>query len=504
MFRDARTVEEGSLIERDLCVIGAGAVGITLALEFADSSHSVCLLESGGIQANPAAQELCSGELFSDFLPSASNYVGATRLRHFGGSTNHWTGFCRPLDPIDFEVRPWIAHSGWPFDHTHLEPYYTRAAALLEIHPWDYALEALAPERGRPLRFEPATPLETHTWHFSSPPTRFGPKHRDRLAAARRIEVYLHANAVELVPDRDATRVESVEVATLGGHRFRVKARHFVLAAGGLENPRLLLLSKRGGERGLGNAHDLVGRYFMDHLFQLQDPALAAFAETPEALAFYQQPWPEPRLGHPALGLLALAPDLQRKHRVPNHAFGRLTPLPAGARTPLGQLVGAAAASLARPPGEPAPSFEAFLGISTEPLPDPSNRVRLGDSRDALGLRRIRLDWNVTPADRQGIEQALQVFAAALGQSLRGRVRVRIGPGYDWSRLQISHHHVGTTRMHADPKRGVGAANGRVHGLANLYIGGSSVFPTAGHANPTFTILALTLRLADHLSQVLT
>ena len=224
---------------------------------------------------------------------------------------------------------------------------------------------------------------------------------------------------------------------------------------------------------------------------------------TPEALAFYREPWPEPSLGHPALGLLALAPELQRKHRVPNHAFGRLTPLPPEARTPLGQLVGAAAASLAGPPGEPAPCFEAFLGISTEPLPDPSNRVRLGDSRDALGLRRIRLDWNVTPADRQGIEQALQVFAAALGQSLRGRVRVRIGPGYDWSRLQISHHHIGTTRMHADPKRGVVAASGRVHGLANLYIGGSSVFPTAGHANPTFSIVALTLRLADHLSQVL-
>jgi choline dehydrogenase-like flavoprotein len=503
MFRDARTVEEGSLIERDLCVIGAGAVGITLALEFADSPHSVCLLESGGTQPDPAAQELCSGELFSNFVPAASNYVGSTRQRQFGGSTNHWTGFCRPLDPIDFEARPWISHSGWPFDHTQLEPYHSRAAALLEIHPWDYALEALAPERGRPLRFEPTTPLETHTWHFSSPPTRFGPKHRDRLAVTRRIEVFLHANAVELVPDRDATRIESVEVATLGGPRFRVKARHFVLAAGGLENPRLLLLSKRGGERGLGNAHDLVGRYFMDHLFQLHDPALAAFAGTPEALIFYQEPLPEPRLGHPALGLLALAPELQRKHRIPNHAFGRLTLLPPEAHTLVGQLVGAAAASLAGPPGQPAPSFEAFLGISTEPLPDPSNRVRLGDGRDALGLRRIRLDWDVTEADRRGIEQGLQVFAAALGQSLRGRVRVRIGPGYDWSRLQISHHHIGTTRMHADPKRGVVNADGRVHGLANLYIGGSSVFPTAGHANPTFTILALTLRLADHLSQVL-
>ena len=144
MFRDARSIEEGSLIERDLCVIGAGAVGITLALELANSPHSVCMLESGGIQADAAGQELSSGELFSNFVPAASNYVGSTRLRHFGGSTNHWTGFCRPLDPLDFEARPWIAHSGWPFDHTQLEPYYTRAAALLEIQPWDYALEALA------------------------------------------------------------------------------------------------------------------------------------------------------------------------------------------------------------------------------------------------------------------------------------------------------------------------------------------------------------------------
>jgi choline dehydrogenase-like flavoprotein len=506
VFRDARSIRPGSVVDCDLCVVGAGAAGITLARELRATGLRLCVLESGGMQPDPSSQSLYAGRVSGQLLEPGSEYLSATRLRYFGGSTNHWEGFCRPLDPIDFEERPWIPHSGWPFDHGHLEPWYRRAAQVLEIAPFGYGLGQLRPARGRPLALPAETELETRVVHFS-PPTRFGARYRSELREAENVHVLLHANAVELRSDAEASRVEHVEVATLPGTRFRVRARGYVLAAGGIENARLLLCSNSVQASGLANHNDRVGRFFMDHLFQEYDPGVVVMTAPARDMAFYSAPHRDRFLGHASLGLLVFSADAQRRHRLPNHGIAGFRPLAPGSEPPLGREVASAAADLARlapgGPGRGVHPFRAHLGITSEPLPHPDNRVTLADDTDALGVRRARLHWSLGSEEKESLVRTVEVFARALGSSLQGRARVQLSSRYRWSRMRTSSHHVGTTRMHRDPRRGVVDPDGRTHGVANLYVAGSSVFPTAGQANPTLTLVALTLRLAEHLKRVL-
>ena len=524
-FTDARTVEAGAEIGTDLCIVGAGAAGIALAREFVGAPFRVVLLESGDVRFARRPQRLYVGD--NAGLP---NYATAhSRFRVFGGSTTRWPGQCRPLDAIDFESRDWVPFSGWPFDRAHLEPWYRRAGAVCHLSADDF--EPAAWQGGAPALPLDGDDLEPILFQFGHP-TDFGRIYRSELETAANIETLLHANAVEIVPEAGCREVRAVTVRTFAGSQFQVRARAVVLACGGIENARLLLASNRYAPAGLGNEHDLVGRFFMDHPYLTTGylaPADPAHARGLHVIDTFKRVGWEQRahLGY------ALAEGVQRQERlngcsayfirrlhsetapeyfsaggksfahlrdfltdkVPDKQIGRhLRNLALGYRD-VGITLARRTADLVRPKRCLA------LRIIPEATPCPDSRVTLSDARDELGMPRVRVDWRLNPDDRRGLERLRAALQAAVRE--RGLGTLVDDPSEDetgWpASMMGGKHHIGTTRMHADPKQGVVDPDCRVHSLANLYVAGSSVFPTSGYANPTLTIVALALRLADHL-----
>jgi choline dehydrogenase-like flavoprotein len=494
--------------------VGAGAAGISMALEWIGARQRVLLLEGGGFDFEPAMQELYRGENVG--LPYYPMH--AARLHYFGGTTGHWAGFCSTFDPIDFEPRAWVPHSGWPIRRAELDPFYARAQRVLELGPYEYGAEdwqrrdpALAP-----------LPLDrravwTKMWQFSAP-TRFGTRYRAPVVAAPNVHLYTYANVCEIEANESATAVEGLRVRTLDGKEHRVRARRYVLACCSIQNARLLLASNRQAAAGLGNAHDLVGRYFMEHL-EMPSGDLVLDARHAANTTMYAFDFGRTK----ARGELALSAAVQREHHVLN-ATVSLEPGTAGEAVKStfqwmspermeamrawekGGRVGPSPLDL---PDQPAATTPAgprrFFHLMTrqEQAPNPESRVTLSRERDALGVPRARLDWRLTSLDRRSFAAFYEVLGRELGKSGVGRVQM-----YDWvlaggaswpTNLSGGWHHMGTTRMHEDPKQGVVDANCRVHGVGNLYVAGPAVYPTAGAVNPTLTLVALTLRLSDHL-----
>jgi choline dehydrogenase-like flavoprotein len=531
MLIDARAIPTGTVINADVAVVGAGAAGISLALDLADRGLAVCLLESGGTEPDWEIQSLYSGR--SVGLPHCA--LDVCQLRYLGGNTNAWGGWCRPLEEIDFEQRPWVENSGWPFPIADLMPYYTRAHEICQSRD-DYVLKhAIAELRhplAEPLSFDPSK-LETVVYRFS-PPTRFGEEYRRRLKNESSLRCLLHANVLGIKADATASTVVRLSAGTLGGVRFEVAAKRYVLAAGGIENARLLLLSNDVAGAGLGNRHDLVGRFYMDHphttrrlivpsrrmrsglyseLFRakriMARIALSDEMQRRDHLLGYSANLHPVYFGHDSPGWAALrdtARSLSRSRR--SDPFHRLPPYGRKGVTVRQWIEMArypartAAAGLLRIL-KPNRFISAFtLESKPEQAPNPASRVSLDDQSDAFGLRRIKVDWRMLPIDRRTAVRGEEIVDAELQ---------RLGIGAlaplphdeieDWpENLESGWHQLGTTRMHSDERLGVVDAKGRVHGITNLYVAGGSVFPTGGTAPPTLTIVALALRLAAHLS----
>jgi choline dehydrogenase-like flavoprotein len=522
---DARTLPPDAELDCDICVIGGGPAGITLARRWIDKPVRVTLLESGGLEVKRRSQNLARGTNVG--LPYIPLHV--TRLRCLGGSTARWTGWCRPLDPIDFEVRDWIPDSGWPFGPEQLATYYRGAHELCELGTYRYDAEPWTGAIGPSLPVSTG-PLRTRIFHHS-PPTHFGVAYREQLDDARNVTVYLNATLLGLQAD-EGGRISSGAAAVQGGVRLTVRSRIFVLAAGGIENARIMLLSD-SGRGGLGNQRGLVGRYFMEH------PILftGTFEPDPPDRDVTLYTFPPNRVETPDLRgriVAALAPtaDVLRRERIGNCAVylmrreshktmpdyftagvASLHELGAAARrleAPEGTLrhlkrvlaeLGPAARTTARAWQVPAPAGRYALKVYLEPFPNPSSRVELSGDRDRFGQPRARVHWRLTESDRRTLRRLLEITRTEMERTGSGRVRV-MGADTDdgWPpTLSGGSHHMGVTRMHADPDRGVVDPDCRVHGLSNLYVAGSSVFPTAGYANPTLTVIALALRLADHL-----
>lgn len=495
MLQDARTLRNGERLSTDVCIIGAGAAGITLARELSKTQLDVCLLESGGLEYDAATQDLYRGAVVGQHYQK----LEGTRTRFFGGSTNCWAGFCRPLDPIDFTERAWLPHSGWPFGRSELDPFYARAHAVLRLGPFDY-------EPGRWSKSDAALldlsagPLQNHVFQYGDGPIRMGTAYRNELRKAPRIRVLLHANAAEIELDADGAAVNDVRVQCLGGPSFRVSARRTILAAGGIENPRLLLASASVQRQGIGNSSDLVGRFFMEHPHLRFHATL--LARSPRAFEFYEMRKVGVKL---ARGVLVPREAWLKRERLLNHSV-QLRESDGGEGQAFVQALAAAAAETddwAGAAGSPGPAKLYPLIFHCEQAPNPASRVTLGSERDALGMWRARLDWRLQEIDQRSAARAHQAVAQALGLSRAGRVQVTLDRKSATWPLDMTggNHHMGTTRMHRDPKRGVVDERSYVHGVRNLLVAGSSVFPTAGAANPTLTIVALALRMADQLKR---
>lgn len=455
-------------IETDLCIIGAGAAGITLARQFDGSSLRVCLVESGGLEFSEEQQALYKAEVVGRRYPT-----DVSRLRYFGGTTNHWTGVCGLLDPMDFEPRPWMGSPGWPISRNNLLPYYQRTHDILDLGDFNYDPDDLAPGITG-LGFDEDKLVPRVLRH--SVPTRFASKYGQQLLDSDNILGLIHANVVDFNTNKTGTDLHSIQVASLTGNTASIKARVFVLACGGLENPRLML-SASGPHGGLGNRHDQVGRYFSDHVHFNRMGMLVADGQWWRDLQLERSGDNRPFVA------LALGEKVQREEQLVNHRTGFwATDCPDGVRTDRVCL--------------------SLIG-ECEQVSRADNRVTLSSQRDALGMRRIRLHWTISERERKTMLRALVLLAEELGRMGLASVRLEpiLSPDQFTDRIWIGSHHMGTTRMSERPEDGVVDEDCRVHGIDNLYVAGSSVFPASGQVNPTNTIVALALRLADHLQQ---
>ena len=527
MLRDGRTITAGDRIDTDVCIIGAGPAGITVALALAETDLRVCLLESGDRDLTKEGQRLADGRSvgYSYYrLPKA-------RARAFGGSSRLWPldeGWrARPLDPVDFEARDWVPHSGWPFDHTELAPYYPRAQELCDLGPFDYSAERWAGPDTPPL---PLDGERAQTTVFQLGSTDFS-RHWDRLVGAPTVQLITHASVQSLSAQRAPGPVEHVQVTGGPGRQFVVQAKSYVLATGGLDNARLLLLSRSANPAGMGNGHDLVGRFFTERL-----SLRSGHVEAPEELIDRHAPLYTTRAveGARVEATLRLPDEVIRRERLRNCTFFLLArprvfasegfrsvatlvrgaerqPFPAGVGGYIRNLVADAprmarelpALVKARRTGEAPPRILA-LRPQAEQSPLPDSRVTLDpDTRDAVGMPRVRLHWRVADDDRASIRRHQELLGAELERAGVGSVQMPLGDEDPPAQFEGNKHHMGTTRMHRDPAHGVVDGDGRLHEAPNLFVAGSSTFPTPGCSNPTLAIVALSLRLAEHLKQEL-
>jgi choline dehydrogenase-like flavoprotein len=533
-------------IDADICIVGAGAAGLSIARSFIGSSLSVCVLESGGFSVDDQNQVLNNGVSvgISEFDAEFS------RIRIFGGTSYFWGGGCIPLSSMD--RRDWVPHDGWPIDFEELKPWYQRAREFCGLQAHDFSEDTfLSRPHYAPLQFN--TPDIVNKIYTTSPYS-FGDTYKEEFERAANISVVLYANLLELQASAGARSVSQGRIGSLTGRTGHVRARHFVLAGGGIENARMLLLSDSLNAAGLGNDHDQVGRYFMDHptckLGKLYTD------DSDRLLTPYDQTLGQDRGS--AFPEICLSGALQRQQAVLDarvRVYGVEGAVPRGIEAMRElkarfrqETVDENSSMLKqlriRNNGEPqlddsigtssdcyaALAMRACLGAHDiakgifrkhrrqpvvksdhvtlagyfEQAPNPESRILLGNERDSLGLRRAHIDWRFTDLDRRTWRTAAEQFGQALARETSGRFEMEPWlRGDDTKAAPQLHgmaHHMGTTRMSEDPRQGVVDSDCQVHGIDNLHVAGSSVFPTAGGwAFPTFAIVALSERLAAHL-----
>lgn len=528
MIEDCKDFPEGVRLETDLCIVGAGAAGLAMASQLAETRHRVCVIESGGLNYEHRRQRLSRGQS----VGRPYEALDLCRIRQFGGSTGKagWGGWCKMLDSVDFEHRHWIPMSGWPVDRKSLLPHYESAADLLGI-------KNLLADEPASAALRTNGPLFSERC-FLSPVPDLGATMHERLRTARNVQVILHATALRLDTDVSGRRVRSIEVASAPNNRFQIEARFFVLACGGIENARLLLVSNRQMPNGIGNQHDLVGRYFMEHprvrwgSLQVSRPDKTVALHVP-SVATRMADLPGPAGGgiNDAFGLV-LRPEI----RASEGLLGSRTWIKPGPcvndmdgsealqylafwlrRGRLHRdLIKSGCTIFRHPAGSISSGIERIwhsrhrarhfhFDTILEQEPDPESRVTLDTKRDEFNLPRVKLEWKVGPLVRRTLERMQSIITEEM-RLLGHRSVVQAGTDetptggedipYRWVR-----HHMGTTRMSNDPRTGVVDGKCQVHGLANLFIAGSSVFPTGGNDMPTLTIVALAIKLGQNLQQ---
>lgn len=551
MLIDARTEPGLDLLRGQVCIIGSGAAGITVALELIEAGLDVVVLEGGGLGVEPSAQDTYRGHLHGD---TAHDPLELVRQKRLGGTTWQWGGRCAPLDALDLETRPWVPGSGWPISLDDLLPYYRRAHHYCDLGDFAYAAgDALAAVAPFVTAGAPCAITDEDLWRWS-PPVKFGRRYRRSLAEAGNARALYHANVVRLERDPGDGRIARAVVATAPGRHVVVEAATFVLAAGGLESARLLLASRGEGDSGVGNENDLVGRFYMTHPVAevgevtFRQPARAragAFMQTRDGVYCRRMMklseeaqrgaevrnlaaalwYPDPRNpvhGDGLLSAFALVRAGMAQRRLDwksagvHRRYAEIVDVPAHLHNVVGDLprIGRYGATwvrrrlLAR---RSLPSFmvdhgaaPSRLRFDAEQSPDPENRVILGRDRDGFGVPRLELRYRVSDDDRSSIVRSLGVISDEFARLGVGEMRMPQGSdGMQDIAFGDGTHQMGLTRMATSPRQGVVDRECRVHGAPNLYVASSSVFPTSGSVGPTLTIVALAVRAADSIRREL-
>jgi choline dehydrogenase-like flavoprotein len=535
----------------DVAIVGSGAAGIPLACELLGSGLDVILVEAGGKRARRRDSEPLRGEVLD---PAHHGPLDFYRRRCLGGTTTVWGGRCAPLDPIDFEKRSYIPESGWPLTSIDLDPYYARAHRYHDLGAYAYDVASALPQSQGDLvpGFRSTKIRQDALWRFSLP-TNMARKFGGLLRGSSNIRVLLHANCIRVKTNHSGSLATAVRCASPNGTTFDVHARHFVLAGGGLETTRLLLVSRDAHADGIGNTYGLLGRYYGSHV--TGDCCVTQFAPAGGSVIWDYERDPQ---GVYVRRVFSLSDEEQRRLGLPNfrailappsvadpsHRSGLLSAvylakrflvhrIPpeydkalAGGMTGYQHLAAHARNVLLGSPQIIAslgtitrkrllaerklpsiltnsPANEYNLHFDAEQTPNRESRVTLSRDVDGFGVNRLQVDWRYSEADIAGPVRSLQILGEELAQSRVGAMQIDpdgLGNQVEQA-MGVGSHHIGTTRMALTPKTGVVDPTCSVHGVGNLFVASSSVFPTTGVANPTLTITALAIRIADHLRQ---
>lgn len=524
MIIDSSELTSNTNIESDVCIIGAGAAGISIAQSFFGTSVSVALLEGGGMEFDSASQEIYKGERRGIPYPD----LETSRARYFGGTTNYWAGHVRPLKESDFEAKPWIGVDAWPITKSDIDPYYKQAFSycMYGTGEFEWDKDYWANKQGitsSPLDDKHFNIIIEQVMHRLKPSfDSFGAYFKENLENSSNVTVYLNSNVTELHTNEDGSSIVLCEVYSKTGKPFSIKAKYFVVACGGIENARLLLVSNSTIKSGIGNQRGLVGRYFCDH----PHSNVGRFISTKkfhsiEKLFKYNAT----TSGSNYIGQFLLTEDVQRKHslsstfirllpKVPHSSDGTVSAwkimdevkkgiLPDDLLYHIGNIITEIDSLIEREYYKvthktPEKYFSVFQIV--ESVPSYNSRVLLTDEKDKFGKQRIALNYQISDIDKNTLLFGAKSFATDMGRLGLGRVQLKTElenawPEYLWEK----HHHMCTTRMASDASSGVVDKNCKVFSTNNLFIAGSSVFGSAGGAPPTLTIVALALRLADHL-----
>ncbi len=548
MFTDTHELSQGHLLQAEVCIVGAGAAGITLARELSAAGIDTLLLEAGGAAFEPATQDLYAGTVVDKDMHSPPDRY---RQRRLGGTTTIWGGRCMPFDEIDFEKREYVPDSGWPIGRDALMPYYPKANRLCEAGRFEYLASEAFRRPLRPMleRFD-SSHFSLDTLERFSCPTDFGRRYARSLATSAHLRVLLHANVTAIKLEHDGGAVNELVVQNLQGKTFTVRANRYVLASGGLEVARLLLASRDVQANGIGNSHDMVGRFYMCHVagtigrIQVNGPlsnvyhgydvsdegiycrrriALLPAQQREQRLGNFVARLHHPRITDPAhrnavLSLLYLAKFLipyeygKRLHGEESAGaagwFRHVRNVMARPFDAVGfawhMLNDRKLAERKFPSIIVASRANLFsLDFRAEQQPNRDSRVALGEGRDAFGMPRLKIDWRYTRNDVDTVSRALALLASDFRTS--GIGTFEYDPGEVEREMTrygaYGGHHMGTARMGDDPKSSVVGRDCRVHGLSNLFIASAATFPTSSQANPTLTVVAMALRLADHLKK---
>lgn len=465
----------------DVCICGAGPAGITLARKLAAKGWTVGLFESGDVELESNAQELADGQNIGlDYYT-----LDTVRLRGLGGTSGHWSGVTRPFDPHDFEPHPYHPLSGWPINRSDLDPFADEAAEILNLAAWNKAPDLFdgAADTLIPVAFRDSVPV-----------TRFGEKYREDLAKGS-VRVYLNATLLDIELDDSLTVVSGLVFRSYSSDAtFTVRARYTVLCFGGIENARFLLNANRQISAGIGNQNDLVGRHFCEHpVFQVGSAVLQSVPQ--HGYVLHYAPTRETMLEKECLNFVLSIPSIEE-------GTMRRLAREAACLTDFSRNI------VQKVMGRPIQCFDVGIWVGNEQSLNPDSRVVLSSEIDKFGQRKAALDWRFTDLDYHTMRTAVTELGRQMALTNTGRTRIA-----DWLQASkptppgVGHdkvaaiHHMCTTRMSDNPREGVVDRDCQIHGMRNLYIGGSSVFGTGGYAHPTYTIVELSLRLAEHLDQ---
>ena len=523
MFVDVQNEDATPTDDFDICIVGAGAAGISCALTLNNSSLRVCVLEAGGLQYSAESQSIYEGQIIG--LPYED--LDVCRLRYFGGTTNHWSGYCAPFTNESLKKKSWIPHSGWPIDMSDLAEYFERTIDLFDLPriPWDadrgWKLDHLQPKIKQPrLNFDKYGFQENSRLIY---PTRLGHGvYLEDIRNSKNIQVHLNANVVEIAAAENGKSIEGLKVRTFSGKNLYYKAQVFILAASGIENARLMLASNSQISEGIGNQNDLVGRFFSDH--GVINLGRVATSHSGVDIDFYNE---RPIQNGEVMVWHESSAETEQKYELTPSAFRMRRMLHEAMQLPGGEAIrsigqqairGTIPINFSEKIGDvlsdfddlakfgtnwlwngTTPANEFKLELHFEPAPNPESRVILSSESDALGIPRVQLDWQITETDYRTIKWLIDNCSRALAATNVGRVQIEIDESNIDKSIEMAKHHVGTTRMADSASAGVVDKNCKVFGIENLYVAGSSVFTTCGSGSPTMMIAVLAQRLGDHL-----